>query len=73
VPFPTRFLKWVEAAKLEKQTRRYYRDGWRLLSKTKLVGLRLDRISKDDAETLDFGGSGSKYERCASDVAPNAS
>ena len=55
--FSTRFLNWVEAAKLENQTKRYYRDGWRLLSTTKLIGMRLDRISKDDAETLDFSGS----------------
>jgi integrase len=54
--FSTRFLTWVESSKLEQQTKRYYRDGWRLLSTTKILGARLDRISKDDAETLNFNG-----------------
>lgn len=64
--FSTWFLNWVEVVKLTAQTKRYYRDGWRLLSKTKLVGMRLDRISKDDAETLNFDGRRqTRTVRCA--------
>jgi hypothetical protein len=44
-------------AKLEEQSRMYYRDGWRLLSTTKIVGKRLDYITKDDVEQLRFSGS----------------
>lgn len=62
--FSTRFLTWVDATNLEHPTKRYYRDGWRLLATTKMVGMRLDRISKDDAETLNFGSS-SANTNCA--------
>ena len=55
--FSIRFLKWVKTAKLEEQSRTYYRDGWRLLSKTKIVGRRLDYITRDDVEQLRFSGS----------------
>src|SRR5712692_10058193 len=34
-------------------------NGWRLLSTTKLVGMRLDHITKDDVEGLSFSGSAS--------------
>jgi integrase len=65
--FSTRFLTWVESSKLEQQTKRYYRDGWRLLSTTKILGARLDRISKDDAETLNFNGlaANTNFALCA--------
>jgi integrase len=55
--FSIRFLKWVKMAKLEEQSRTYYRDGWRLLSTTKIVGRRLDYITRDDVEQLRFSGS----------------
>jgi integrase len=53
----TRFDAWIETARLEAQTQRYYRNGWRLLEKTSIAGMRLDRITADDAEALRFPGS----------------
>jgi hypothetical protein len=52
-----RFLEWVEAARLSDKTKTYYRDGWRLLKTTSILGLRLDSINNDVAERLSFTGS----------------
>jgi integrase len=57
--FSIRFLSWVESATLAVKSKAYYCNGWRLLSKAKIVGMRLDHITKDDAETLSFSGSAS--------------
>jgi len=57
--FSTRFLNWVESAMLAGQSKTYYRNGWRLLMATKIVGMRLDLITKDDVEVLSFNGSAS--------------
>lgn len=53
------FLQWVKAGRLESDTRRYYRNGWRLLEQTKIAGLRMDQITKDEVERLQFPGSAS--------------
>ena len=53
----TRFRGWVESAGLASKTRKYYANGWRLLSSTCIVGMRLDHITKDHVEVLRFGGS----------------
>ena len=55
--FATRFFDWVQMARLEAATRRYYQSGWKLLKETSIVGMKLDRISADDAEALRFPGS----------------
>jgi hypothetical protein len=55
--FSHRFFSWVDDARLESQTRKYYRNGWRLLKSTVVAGARLDHITSDCAERLDFGGS----------------
>ncbi len=52
-----RFLQWVAAARLEKDTKRYYQNGCRLLQGTKLAGVRLDKITRDAVEALRFPGS----------------
>jgi integrase len=59
--FSMKFLDWVETARLEPKTRRYYRNGWRLLKEAKLkgkqhgiMGMRIDRISAEYAEALEF-------------------
>src|ERR1700738_3495819 len=57
--FGNDFLRWVEAGRLEPDTRRYYRNGWRLLEQTKIAGMRMDQITKDDIERLQFSGSAS--------------
>jgi site-specific recombinase XerD len=53
------FLRWVGTGRLESDTRRYYRNGWRLLEQTKIAGMRMDLITKDEVEKLQFPGSAS--------------
>ena len=55
--FSPRFFEWVKTARLEFATRRYYTSGWRLLEKTAIAGMKLDRITTDHAEALRFPGS----------------
>jgi integrase len=55
--FSERFLKWVTDTKLERKTKLYYRDGWRLLAPTPITAMRLDQITGDDVESLSFTGS----------------
>ena len=50
------FLQWVATERLEADSRRYYRNGWRLLEQTKIAGMRMDLISKDEVEKLQFPG-----------------
>ena len=57
--FSRRFLEWLDNARLEGKTKTYYRDGWRLLKTTTIVGMRLDQITSEVAETLKFSGSSS--------------
>ena len=51
------FLDWVETGRLEADTRRYYRNGWRLMEKTKIAAKRMNKITRDDIEKLKFPGS----------------
>ena len=53
----TRFLGRVESAALASKTRKYYTNGWRLLSSTTIAGMRLDHITKDQVEALRFDSS----------------
>jgi len=62
--FSIQFLRWVESATLARKTRKYYANGWRLLSSTTLVTMRLDYITKDDIDVLSFIGSASNIN-CA--------
>ncbi|HWC17564.1 MAG TPA: tyrosine-type recombinase/integrase [Terriglobales bacterium] len=55
--FSKRFLEWLETARLEFQTQRYYRNGWRMLEPTAIAGMRMDRIKVDTVEALRFPGS----------------
>jgi len=55
--FSTRFLSWIDSTKLSEATKKYYRDGWRLLAETKIARIRLDRISAEDIDNLSFTGS----------------
>jgi integrase len=55
----SRFLEWVTTARLEPDTQRYYRNGWKLLEPTSITGMRINRITADDAEALRFSGSAS--------------
>jgi integrase len=55
--FAERFLDWVNNSRLEEKTRKFYRNGWRLLKATSVAALRVDRITSDCAEQLTFPGS----------------
>ena len=57
--FSREFLKSVAEAKLEEKTKTYYNDGWRLLSRTELAGMRLDQITVEVVNTISFPGSSS--------------
>ena len=57
--FSRRFLEWVENVNLESKTKLYYGSGWRLLTKARVAGMRLNQIKKDDVEALRFDGSAS--------------
>jgi len=55
--FANRFLDWVNGARLEEKTRKFYGNGWRLLKSTSVPMLRVDQITSDCAEQLRFPGS----------------
>src|SRR3974377_86981 len=61
--FTNRFLDWVKAGRLEEKTRKFYRNGWRLLKSTPVAMLRVDQITGDCAEQLKFPGSAAKAQR----------
>ena len=44
------FLQWVATGRLEADSRRYYRNGWRLLNQTKIAGMCMDQIGRRDRE-----------------------
>ena len=52
-----RFLVWVGAADLEPKTKAYYRNGWRLLSQTRIATFRLSDIGEEQITALHFSGS----------------
>ncbi len=52
-----RFLKWVDECSLDADTKRYYKNGWRLLKDKDIVRMRISDITPDDADRLRFGGS----------------
>ncbi len=61
--FSVRFFAWVEGSSLEPKSKRYYSDGWQLLSDTRLRGMRLSQISRDEVEAIRFPGSASNANR----------
>jgi len=52
-----RFLGWLKDVNLQRKSKLYYQDGWRLLAATAISSMRLDTISDDDIERLRFEGS----------------
>jgi integrase len=55
--FSKEFLEWVEAThSIDHDTKRYYRNGWRLLRVTKLARMKLDQITNHACEMLKFPG-----------------
>jgi hypothetical protein len=43
--FAERFLDWVSNSRLKEKTRKFYRNGWRLLKATSVAALRVDQIT----------------------------
>lgn len=52
--FAPRFLKFIDESRLAKQSKRDYRNGWRMIGATKLAAMRMDTITADDVETTPF-------------------
>ena len=48
------FLDWVDTGRLEPDTRRYYRNGWRLLKGKKIAAKPMNKITKKEIEKLRF-------------------
>jgi integrase len=55
--FSERFLTRLDEVRVEQKTRKYYRNGCRLLKATPLFSMRLTEITTEDAERLKFPGS----------------
>ena len=55
--FADRLLDWVNSSRLEEKTRKFYRNGWRLLKATSVAVLRANQVTGDCAEQLKFPGS----------------
>jgi hypothetical protein len=52
-----RFLDWVNSSRLEEKTKKFYRNGWRLLKATSVAVVRINQITGDCAEQLTFPAS----------------
>jgi len=52
-----RFLNSLEDARLEEKTKKFYRNGGRLLKTTAIFSMRLAEITTEHAERLKFPGS----------------
>jgi hypothetical protein len=55
--FSQRFLGWLDEARVEAKTRKYYRNGCRLFMATPVFGMRLTEITTENTERLKFPGS----------------
>jgi integrase len=55
-----RLQEWLQTARIKPASRRYYENGWRLLTEHEaLLDMPLDEITTDDIDALTFAGSGS--------------
>ncbi len=52
--FSTQFFPGSNQQLSRARLKKYYANGWRLLSGTEIVGMRLDHITKDDVDVLNF-------------------
>src|SRR6266852_9084525 len=59
--FQLRFFDWADKSKLAEKSKNYYKNGWRLLAETEVASMRLNAISRDDAEALIFPGGPSNH------------
>ncbi len=58
------FLDYVGRTRRSEETKDYYRNGWRLLERETISGMRIDAITTATAEVLAIPGSGSNVN-CA--------
>jgi len=63
----------IVPAELEKKTKTYYQDCWRLLKPTIIVGMRLDQITIEVIEGLKFSSSSSHANCALRNIETNAS
>jgi integrase len=54
--FVVRFMSYVDNAKLADKSKSYLRNGWRLLERTSVAGMRLDHITAEDIDALPLPG-----------------
>lgn len=47
-----KFEEWLESSRLAAQTKRYYRNGWRMLKATPLATMRLNQITNDECSCV---------------------
>jgi integrase len=58
------FLDYVAKCRRADATKEYYRNGWRMMERETISGMRLDAITTATAEVLNISGSGSRIN-CA--------
>lgn len=61
VEFEPRFTKFIDGSSLDSDTKRYYRMGWLKLKQTPLGNMRIDRITREQADLVKFDGMSSAY------------
>lgn len=59
--FEPRFTKFINASSLDPDTKRYYKMGWAQLKGTPLAKMRIDRITRDQADIITFGDVSNAY------------
>lgn len=57
--FEPKFTKSIQASSLKPKTKRYYKIGWHLLKETGLGEMRLNQITRDQADAIVIDGSNS--------------
>jgi integrase len=57
--FESRFRTWLENSNLRGSTKRYYKEGWKLLKATPLLHMRLTQITRIEVDAVRFEGAGS--------------
>jgi site-specific recombinase XerD len=55
--FCEQFLNWLDEARLEEKTKKFYRNGCRLLKMTAICSIRMAEVSTEQLERLRFPGS----------------
>jgi integrase len=56
--YAVNFLEYVAQSRRSERTKEYYRNGWRMLEKQNIAGMRLDGITTSTAEVLAIPGAG---------------